>query len=170
MFYQHKSLHYAHHGYNFSQAQSRLKNQRDYEAWKEGKFVPTERKLQQMRADGFKFPAIVKTVPSGVNLSFDEIEKPDLSFLSGEEESATEESFTTPVKEDFPRGIQQPSFTGVGGPQGGFRGFEPVPFKREDGVVKAEPGFPDGGSTPWGNSCQAVKTEVKPEPAVKDEV
>ena len=163
MFYQHKSLHYAHHGYNFSQAQSRLKNQRDYEAWKEGKFVPTERKLQQMRADGFKFPAKVKTVASGVSLSFDEIEKPDLSFLSGEEESATEESFTTPVKEE--RGSsQQPSFTGVGGPQGGFRGFEPVPFKKEDGVVKAEPGFP------WGNSCQGVKTEVKPEPDVKDEV
>jgi len=103
------------------------------------------------------------------SLSFDEIEKPDLSFLSGEEESATEESFTTPVKEE--RGsFQQPSFTGVGGPQGSFRGFEPVPFKAE---VKTEYPSPAavGGSTPWGNtSCQAVKTEVKPEPDVKDEV
>jgi len=86
VFYQHKSLNYAHHGYNFSQGQSKLKNKRDYNAWKDGKFVPTERKLQQMRADGFKFPARVRTLPAGSNMSFDQMQKPDLSFLGSDEE------------------------------------------------------------------------------------
>ena len=62
VFYQHMRLHYAHHGHSFWQAQQRLKNQRDYEAWKQGEFVLTKRKLQMMRADGFKFPAEVETV------------------------------------------------------------------------------------------------------------
>jgi len=81
VFYQHKALTYAHHGWNYNQSMQRGKNKRDYIAWKEGKFVPTERKLQQMRADGFKFPNNIETVPPGTNLRFEDIPVPDLSFL-----------------------------------------------------------------------------------------
>ena len=83
--------------------------------------------------------------------------KPDLSFLSGEDEFATEES--TPKHY---RGFQQASFTGVGGPQGGFRAFKPMPFKAE---VKTE--YPPLLLV---GTSKAVQTEVKPEPAVKDKV
>ena len=62
VFYQHKSMHYAHHGYAFRQNQLTLKRQRDYEDWKEGKFVPTKRQLQEMKADGLEFPDNVKTL------------------------------------------------------------------------------------------------------------
>ena len=73
VFYQHKALTYAHHGWNYNQSQQKSKNKRDYIAWKEGKFIPTERKLQQMRADGFKFPNNVQTVPPGTNIRFEDI-------------------------------------------------------------------------------------------------
>ena len=86
--------------------------------------------------------------------------KPDLSFLSGEDEFATEES--TPHEEEPYRGFQQSSFTGVRGPQGEFRGFEPMPFKAE---VKTE--YPPLLLV---GTSKAVETEVKPEPAVKDKV
>ena len=51
----------------------RTKNKRDYIAWKEGKFVPTKRKLQKMRADGFQFPDDVVTVSPGTSLKFEDI-------------------------------------------------------------------------------------------------
>jgi len=87
--------------------------------------------------------------------------KPDvLSFLSGEDESATEES--TPQEEEPYRGFQQSSFKWVGGPQGEFRGFEPMPVKAE---VKTK--YPPLLSV---GTSKAVQTEVKPEPAVKDKV
>jgi len=50
------------------------------------KFVPTEQKLAKMRANGFKFPARVRTLPVGSNMSFDQMQKPDLSFLGSDEE------------------------------------------------------------------------------------
>ena len=59
---------------------SKKKNARDYEAWKEGKFIPTPRKLQMMIEDGFVFPENVKTVPPGSDMN-QSPEKPDLSFL-----------------------------------------------------------------------------------------
>ena len=34
----------------------------DYIVWKEREFVPTERRLEQMKAEGFKFPNDVVTV------------------------------------------------------------------------------------------------------------
>ena len=184
MFYQHKSLHYAHHGHNFSQAQSKLKNQRDYEAWKIGKFVPTERKLQQMRADGFKFPPNVKTVPPGTNLSFDEIEKPDLSFLSDEEDSSFSKGVAAPPPPPQPQVMRSPeafhgfpesrvrraSFTGVGEPDA-FRGFAAVnPVKKEE--IKTEDDVTHPEPLPWLQAAPPViKNEIKPDPnAVKDEM
>ena len=59
----------------------RQKNERDYQAWKDGLFVPTQRKLQTMIEQGFRFPENVSTIDSGQKLKFEDIEKPDLSFL-----------------------------------------------------------------------------------------
>ena len=44
---------------------SKEKNARDYEAWKAGTFIPTPRKLQSMKEDGFVFPENVETVAPG---------------------------------------------------------------------------------------------------------
>ena len=60
------------------------KNHRDYEAWKAGKFIPTPRKLQMMKEDGFVFPDNVETVPPGTDMN-QISEKPDLSFLEASE-------------------------------------------------------------------------------------
>ena len=80
VFYQHKNLNHPKHGYENVVERGREKNARDYEAWKEGKFVPTPRKLQMMIEDGFVFPDNVKTVPPGTDMN-QVSEKPDLSFL-----------------------------------------------------------------------------------------
>ena len=81
VFYQHKTLNYPHHGQGNAQHTMRQKNERDYQAWKDGLFVPTQRKLQTMIEQGFRFPDNVSTIDSGQKLKFDDIEKPDLSFL-----------------------------------------------------------------------------------------
>ena len=81
VFYQHKNLNNPQHGYQNVQNRGREKNARDYEAWKEGKFIPTPRKLQMMREDGYAFPDDVKTVPPGSDMNLVKSEKPDLSFL-----------------------------------------------------------------------------------------
>ena len=65
MFYQHQKLSFPQHGYHRLQQKSKEKNARDYEAWKTGNFIPTPRKLQLMREDGFIFPDNVETVPPG---------------------------------------------------------------------------------------------------------
>lgn len=65
MFYQHQKLSYPQHGYYRLQQKSKEKNARDYEAWKTGNFIPTPRKLQLMKEDGFIFPENVETVPPG---------------------------------------------------------------------------------------------------------
>ena len=81
VFYQHKQLHYPHHGQGVNIVNMRQKNERDYQAWKDGLFVPTQRKLQTMIEQGFKFPKHVATIEVGTKLRFEEIEQPDLSFL-----------------------------------------------------------------------------------------
>ena len=81
VFYQHKTLNYPHHGQGVSVVNMRQKNERDYQAWKDGLFVPTQRKLQTMMEQGFKFPDHVATIDAGTKLKFEDIEKPDLSFL-----------------------------------------------------------------------------------------
>ena len=81
VFYQHKTLNYPHHGQGNAVHTMRQKNERDYQAWKDGLFVPTQRKLQTMIEQGFRFPENVSTIDSGQKLKFEDIEKPDLSFL-----------------------------------------------------------------------------------------
>ena len=81
VFYQHKNLNNPQHGYDNVKNRSKEKNARDYEAWKEGKFIPTPRKLQMMIEDGYAFPEDVKTVPPGSDMNLVKSEKPDLSFL-----------------------------------------------------------------------------------------
>ena len=82
IFYQHKNLNNANHGYENVLERQKDKNSRDYEAWKEGKFIPTSRKLQSMKDDGFCFPDNVLTVPPGTDMNQSAISKPDLSFLN----------------------------------------------------------------------------------------
>ena len=43
VFYQHKNLHLEKHGYYNVVKRGREKNERDYELWKEGKWLPTPR-------------------------------------------------------------------------------------------------------------------------------
>merc|ERR1719273_2530261 len=81
VFYQHKALHYPRHGQGVNIVNMRQKHERDYQAWKDGLFVPTTRKLQTMIEQGFKFPPNVPTIDTGTKLKFEDIEKPDLSFL-----------------------------------------------------------------------------------------
>lgn len=83
VFYQHRSLNLPKHGWEECKEKALEKNLRDYEAWKEGQFVPTARKLQKMREDGFEFPEDVQTISNANDLCFDNIKKPDLSFLGG---------------------------------------------------------------------------------------
>merc|ERR1719153_483206 len=63
VFYQHKNLLHRNHGFYNVQQRSKDKNARDYELWKEGKWLPTPRKLQIMGEDGFLFPENQETVP-----------------------------------------------------------------------------------------------------------
>ena len=62
VFYQHKTLNYPHHGQGNAVHTMRQKNERDYQAWKDGLFVPTQRKLQTMIEQGFRFPENVSTI------------------------------------------------------------------------------------------------------------
>jgi len=82
VFYQHKNLHLRNHGYYNVQKRTKEKNARDYELWKEGKWLPTPRKLQIMKEDGFIFPDNQETVPPGSDMKKIEVEKPDMSFLN----------------------------------------------------------------------------------------
>ena len=68
VFYQHKQLNYPNHGYHRVIQKSREKNARDYEAWKSGTFIPTPRKLQSMKEDGFVFPKNIATVAPGAEM------------------------------------------------------------------------------------------------------
>jgi len=81
VFYQHKNLHLEKHGYYNVVKRGREKNERDYELWKEGKWLPTPRKLQMMKEDGFVFPENQQTVPPGSDMKRIDVEKPDLSGL-----------------------------------------------------------------------------------------
>lgn len=68
VFYQHKQLNYPNHGYHRVIQKSKEKNARDYEAWKSGTFIPTPRKLQSMKEDGFVFPKNIETVAPGAEM------------------------------------------------------------------------------------------------------
>ena len=81
VFYQHKNLMYPQHGYNRVCTKTKEKNERDYELWLAGKFTPTPRKLEMMRADGLQFPDNVKTVPPGTDMLDGDHEKPNPEFL-----------------------------------------------------------------------------------------
>ncbi len=96
VFYQHKTLNFPNHG---KEAQSKLRdindrarrnweakverlNDLDYEAWLTGDFVPTEKRLELMRAAGLPFPEEVSVVAQGSQLVLDSPPPPpDLGFL-----------------------------------------------------------------------------------------
>eukprot|EP00095_Tigriopus_kingsejongensis_P010881 maker-scaffold86_size395752-snap-gene-2.28 protein:Tk10881 transcript:maker-scaffold86_size395752-snap-gene-2.28-mRNA-1 annotation:"hypothetical protein TcasGA2_TC013798" len=104
VFYQHRALIYPEHGHQEWQARSLEKNFRDYEAWKDGAFIPTHRKLLMMREDGFEFPESVDTISNANDMKFEDIQKPDLSFLKGrlgtERVSPTKKPQATPVSSE----------------------------------------------------------------------
>ena len=64
VFYQHKRLVFEQHGYFMLRQKAREKMDRDYANYLEEKFVPTERQLMSMTAEGFLFPAKVKVSKS----------------------------------------------------------------------------------------------------------
>jgi len=95
------------------------------------------------------------------------MEKPDLSFLSVEEESATEESSTLHKEKHLFVGSNNPPSQGSEGPKEGSEGSNLCPSRQrlKQSILLLLVAPPGDNS-----SCQAVKTEVKPEPAVKDKV
>ena len=101
VFYQHKNLHHKNHGFYNVQQRSKDKNARDYELWKEGKWLPTPRKLQIMREDGFLFPENQETVPPGSDMKKIDVEKPDLSFLNESMDSNSDYQASTNGNESF---------------------------------------------------------------------
>jgi hypothetical protein len=62
VFYQHKNLHFPDHG-AFETAKKKVaRDLRDYKAWLNGTFVPTFRKVKELKEAGFEFPPNVRTV------------------------------------------------------------------------------------------------------------
>ena len=62
VFYQHKSLHFPGHGHQEYDRKTEIREFRDYRQWLRGNFVPTSKKLSQMKKAGFVFPPGVRTV------------------------------------------------------------------------------------------------------------
>merc|ERR1719233_61242 len=82
VFYQHTKLHLKNHGHSNVLRKTKERLVRDYELWKEGKWLPTNRLLKDMREDGFLFPHNQQVVPGRAEMKVN-VEKPDLSFLNG---------------------------------------------------------------------------------------
>ena len=51
----HKKLNEANHGYNLVKNRIKKKDAQDYAAWKNGTFIPSEKKLKSMQKNGFVF-------------------------------------------------------------------------------------------------------------------
>ena len=82
VFYQHQKLHRRNHGFFNVQQKTDERNARDYNLWKEGKWLPTKAKLKEMKKYGYLFPENQETVPSRADMKKANVEKPDLSFLN----------------------------------------------------------------------------------------
>ena len=97
VFYQHKNLGFPFHGYERYLVQCSEKNARDYEAWKCGTFVPTKRKLQLMKEDGYLFPDDVQILGPGQSVDLKTLQPPDLSFLNDPKYKNRQNGGLTPV-------------------------------------------------------------------------
>lgn len=76
VFYQHRQLTFPDHGAQAWQARYREAHFQKYKEWLDGKFVPTQRRLERMKEAGFKFPKNVATVKWGTKIKLSDIEKP----------------------------------------------------------------------------------------------
>ena len=81
-------MRHAQHGKSKYNAKLAAINRRDYLAWLRGEFIPTERRLEMLRTDGFPFPrgatgtrSGVRTVQPGSDLLLPSAQPPDASFL-----------------------------------------------------------------------------------------
>jgi hypothetical protein len=63
VFYQHKSLMYAHHGREELKSHDLKRMEASYHQMQSGHFVPTERQLKAMLEAGFKFPPVILVSP-----------------------------------------------------------------------------------------------------------
>ena len=82
VFYQHRNLDANFHGHELQSERFFLKNKRDYELWKLGKFVPSARKLQIMKDDGFVFPDNVKVASKNEMMPEDEEDLSPMKVVS----------------------------------------------------------------------------------------
>ena len=62
VFYQHKSLHFPHHGYQEYVRKTEIREFRDYLQIISGNYTPTQHKLNSLTKSGFAFPEGIKTV------------------------------------------------------------------------------------------------------------